>query len=547
MTMVRKGIMTAAVVALALAVSAREKKIVSFSWEWQRTSPEDLVEWQPQIHAVGLDGIGFSISFRQGDATFSSNGICTEPWDYEAMRPLVEKYRKVVGKPGLTDCFLTSFYVPKKRFDWKDDKAWVRVRENMRLAARFAKETGCVGLRIDHEDYPYQRQFERLPCDPPMDELEGIVRKRGREIFSGVFEEFPNAKLFFFWFMTEHAKHFNGAAEPLQALRDANKLWAFFANGIMDAMPPGGRIYDGNECSYEYKSGDFEYLTQANATRQMDGFAYPENREKYRTQVSPSAALFLEMYCRTNSATQWYRPPFAGSRLGMFRRDLKQALDSVDEYLWTFSGQHPYIRRPKTADTTWPAPVWRNETFDELMPGFNRAIVAIKNPVRFLDEIYPVMMAAPGAPANLVSPDISPRSNWQAKPKKGCSLGTFVTDDSVFGDTAPSVKIESVGNGCLLESVKNVQAGEIYAVRIRTKVQSGGFYARVGWQRGGKWRHFEPASALTFGKPDERGWRTGRAVATVPENVDTLVFVFNVNQEKGEKCWVDDAEIVRVK
>ena len=54
-------------------------------------------------------------------------------------------------------------------------------------------------------------------------------------------------------------------------------------------------------------------------------------------------------------------------------------------------------------------------------------------------------------------------------------------------------------------------------------------------------------TGLSFGKPDERGWRTGRAVATVPEHVDTLVFVFNVNQEANEKCWVDDAEIVRVK
>ena len=84
------------------------------------------------------------------------------------------------------------------------------------------------------------------------------------------------------------------------------------------------------------------------------------------------------------------------------------------------------------------------------------------------------------------------------------------------------------------------------AVRVRTKVQGGGFHARVGWQRGGKWRHFALVSALSFGKPDERGWRTGRAVVTVPENVETLVLLFNVNQEVGEVCWVDDAEIVRV-
>ena len=61
-----------------------------------------------------------------------------------------------------------------------------------------------------------------------------------------------------------------------------------------------------------------------------------------------------------------------------------------------------------------------------------------------------------------------------------------------------------------------------------------------------KWRFFEPVTTLSFGEPDARGWRTGRAVATVPENVDKLVLQFNVNQDPGEKCWVDDAEIVRV-
>ena len=536
-----------ALAALSLAAAAREKKIVSFAWEWEKTGPAMLGELQPQIYAAGLDGVGVNFEFKQGGKTYSSgDGICTAPWDYEAMRPVAAEYRKVLGKPGLTDCFLTSFYVPKKRFGWNDDASWARLRDNMRLAARFAKESGCVGLRIDHEDYPRQRQFDWLPGDPPMEELEKIVRRRGYEVFSVVFEEFPDAKLFFFWFRTEHARHFNGAEDPLRSLRDARKLWAFFANGIIASLPPGARIYDGNECSYEYKSEHFEYLVQANAIRQMDGFAYPENQAKYRAQVFPSTSLFLEMYCRTNSATQWYRPPFAGSRLGMFRRDLRQALDSVDEYIWTWSSQHPYARRTigPTVDS-WNRKIWSNKTFDELMPGFNRAIVAIKNPGRFMREVYPEMMAGANAPTNLVPKGFSPKSNWQ-ETQTDRKPGTFTRDDEVFCTAAPSVRIEGVAKGCLLASVADVKAGEIYAVRVRTKVESGGVHANVKWQLGGKWRHFEPVSALTFGDPDERGWRTGATAVVVPENVDQLVLLFQVVQNPGERCWADDAEIVRV-
>ena len=534
--------------ALCLAAQAREKKVVSFAWEWARTGPSELLEIQPQIAACGLDGIGVYVWFDQDGKRMTSKGICDAAWKYEAMRPEAEKFRKVIGRPGLTDCFLVSFRVPGHRFDWRDDASWATVRENMRLCARFAKESGCVGLCIDHEDYPKQRQFDRLPNDPPMAELEGLVRRRGREIFEAVYEEFPEAKLFFFWFMTEHARSLNGAADPLQAVRDANLLWAFFANGILDAMPPTGRIYDGNECSYEYKSEYQEYLIQANATRQMDGFAYPENRTKYRAQVSPSSAIYLDMYCQTNSAKQWYRPPFAGSRLGMFRRDLKQALDSSDEYVWTWSEKSPYVKRAKRSGGDWERleePVWWNLTLDEEMPGFNRAMIAIKNPMRFIDEIYPAMMRDSGKHKSLVPPDFSPESQWQEK-RKNREPGRFENDEAVFGAAAPSVRIAGVAKGCVSAGVEGVQAGEIYAVRLKAKVQSGGFFSHVGWQREGKWRFFEPVKALSFGKPDERGWRTGATVVTTPENVDRLVLLFGVCQEPGDACWVDDVEIVRV-
>lgn len=541
-----RTILVAMLVMVSMTAFPRDKKIVSFSWEWSGTGPVELLDLQPQIAATGLDGIGVSLSFNQDGRELASRGICENTWRYESICQLAGQYRKVTGKRGLTDCFLSSFYVPKQRFDWTDDASWNIVRDNMRLCARFAKESGFVGLYVDPEDYPGTRQFERFPDDPPMKELVPIVRRRGRELFKVVFDEFPNAKLFFFWFMTEHAKRFSGAAEPLHALRDAGLLWAFFANGILDAMPPTGRIYDGNECSYEYKSGDFEYLIQANAIREMDRFAYPENRAKYVAQVTPSTALFLEMYCRTNSTVRWYRPPFAGSRLGMFRRDLKQALDSVDEYIWTFGGQHPYVRRKIGPEVNnWYRKIWSAETYDDMMPGFNRTIVAIKSPMRFLDEIYPEMMCSSSAPKNLVSPDLSPKHNWQAK-KKNRVPGTFSEDCAVFGTSAPAVKVEGVAEGCLSVSVGGVHAGEIYALRIKTKVKSGGFSANAKWERDGKWRHFEPVTALSFGEPDEKGWRTGRAIVTVPENVDSLALLFNVYQEPGEICWVDDAEIVRI-
>ena len=53
-------------------------------------------------------------------------------------------------------------------------------------------------------------------------------------------------------------------------------------------------------------------------------------------QMQVSTGMYLDMYINpTNSP--WYFPPKDGSRLETFRRNLAQALDAADEYIWLYT------------------------------------------------------------------------------------------------------------------------------------------------------------------------------------------------------------------
>jgi hypothetical protein len=57
------------------------------------------------------------------------------------------------------------------------------------------------GVAIDHEDYFKARQFNRKTDDP-----QGVwekARQRGREVFGGLFAEFPEAKVLGFWMFSD--------------------------------------------------------------------------------------------------------------------------------------------------------------------------------------------------------------------------------------------------------------------------------------------------------------------------------------------------------
>jgi hypothetical protein len=115
--------------------------------------------------------------------------------------------------------------------------------------------------------------------------------------------------------------------DPVRMVRHDESLWPAFLNGILDVMPPGASINDGDEEGYWHTAAKNGFRNGA----YLFHCVYPklvalENLEKYRRQVRYVPPVYMEMYVNSKGAS-WYKAPTGGSRLETLRLDLQQASD----------------------------------------------------------------------------------------------------------------------------------------------------------------------------------------------------------------------------
>ena len=161
-------------------------------------------------------------------------------------------------------------------------------------------------------------------------------------MFGAVFRAFPDATVLAYQFFSID-RIYKASIDPVSEMRTRGDLWPAYCNGILDAMPAGAKIVDGDESGYRYEAakGDF----WRNASHQLTGvipLVAKENRAKYRTQVSVSFGQYPDSYALFGPKSGWYFGPVRGSRLLHFEENLAQAVRASDEYLW-FWGQNPRI------------------------------------------------------------------------------------------------------------------------------------------------------------------------------------------------------------
>ena len=220
---------------------ATRKRFVLFGYEFGRSKaspPTPLIETASRFKDVGIDGLGLYLPSKEMPDGRKLVSPMDDPfaWYYEDFAADAPLYREAFEKAGLRFNFLkTFFWAPRKHIDWDDDASWERVASTMMALAKFAKVAGFKGLCADHEDYHRSSQFDRRKNEPEFDELAKMVRLRGRQVFSGVFEEFPDAELFFYWFLGWRDRHFT-CRDTEGGLRDKGELWPAFrsADGFIE-------------------------------------------------------------------------------------------------------------------------------------------------------------------------------------------------------------------------------------------------------------------------------------------------------------------------
>ena len=456
---------------------------------------------------------------------------------------LVPKYRKLLAHKAFKSSFLNSYRAPRTRVAWTNDAEWAKIAHNMRIAAKFAKACGFVGLQMDPEDYHHQNQYVWQDSDcSTYEETAALVRKRGREVFAGVFEEFPDVNLLSYWFLSM-GNLYSGVADG-RCLRDIMyrngvDLWPHFVEGIFDVLPPSATLIDGLESAYHWRASRMQYLIGANTVR-MDlvHLLSPENKKKYMAQMQNSFGVYLDGYCNVTNGT-WYMEPIEGSRVRHLLCNLKQATGCAEEFIW-FWGERGSWTGIKDK------PAW-----SELMPGLHDAMLTVKSPAE-LGRSLRLRMEA-GELSNLNTNSAcqatatncipKPYGTWQEHPKYNLRRGVFMVDLACGHGDRSSLVAQGVQRGCFTFSVRDRRPGEVVGISFCTKGKH--VSASVGWTKNGKWDwSIQRVLIPIANNADADGWTQTDWSITVPDGADGFGLMLGVGQDEGEKCWYDDIMVI---
>ena len=527
--------------------NAQRKKYVAFGWEFENATPSNILQVVDSLDCTPLDGIGLCPRLRDRHGRMMSSKLMDmPPLDWSDIEPWVPVLRELSSHRSMHESFMKSICAPTNRLDWTDDAAWSRVTETMRLLARFAREGGLRGLWVDDEDYHRQRQYYWRAGDPQYDRLCGIARRRGQEVFSAIFAEYPDATVFFFRFLSRVHAYFN-YDDLHSACRARGDLWPSFINGMLDVLPPSARIVDGYEYGYRFSAengkGDY-YFGHALQKSRFANLASATNRSKYRAQVLSAPAIYMDKYINPETS-RWYAPPLNGSRPARFSADVAQATHVADEYVWLWG--------EKSCWSNWrgkmpPRKYMSFETWEERLPGIQDAMSFRKCPRDFAVErlallkrtgkFSPLNANVECALANGSTSDslAKPYSGWSAV--EGDKEGRFAFDSSVGENDTSSLVAEGVASGCFVMSSGLVRPGEKYLVGFSAKgdIVGGG----VEWKRDGKWDFSIPGVSVPMSAPDANGWRHGLVAIQIPENANGFGLQLRVMQAPGERSWFDN-------
>ena len=487
---------------------AYKKKYVAFGFESAYLTPQDYIDHVAEFEKSPLDGVNVHIlgNAEKGRPYQAFRTIVGKPaLSKESLSDMVEPLRKMTAYPCFRESFLSGWYPPKKRIAWDDDATWAVVSNNLANVAWLAKAGNMRGMAWDVEDYTGQKQFFRVPGDPDYKTLVNLARRRGREIFGGIFAEYPEITMFMFW-ICSNATYRHIETDPLGILCDRGDLWWAFVNGILDVIPPTATLVDGDEDGYRREAAKGDYLVNYTRVFNWDlPLIVPENRVKYLSQVSPSVGQYVDMfYGQDDPKSDWYFGPVDGSRLNHLVRNVRQATSGSQKYVWFWSecGGWAHWSKELRAD---PERLNRKVKYvwDDVLPGINIRLKAVKDPGGFLAPRLNRLIAE-GKLKDVFGG--KPYGTWKADAPKGKDgKAPPAPGELKVGENGDMRAQGVLYSGCFLQVMENVKPGTIYYVKGRVR----GPYARVNVDfKNDQGRYFyEPKVQITPRKAGADGWR----------------------------------------
>ena len=466
-------------------IRAAEPMTIATGFDTLALTPAQILASADQFAEWPFDGIAFPLRESRSKESPYDNPSLNHHWSLAEMeRKFGADCREIVKRKGLRHSFLHTYFAPAyKAIRWQSDADWARFSSNLRTFAAFAKACGFEGLALDTEDYFKVCQFE-LKRDEGLkyDEAVKLARKRGAEVFRGVFEEFPDIKIVTYWWLS-----FRGAYRVPQTgaafARGLGDLLPAFTDGLLDVMPLTARFYDGNEHTY-HAAFDTSALSQRIAHQAL---VSPENRMKFRACTGAAGAFYLDMYINpefyADGSRAFYKGPVGGRRLNHFLDRFEDAkYDS--EFIWVYGEKRSFVDWKIPPEGSRFSAAFTNGTWDASLPGFNAELKILRNPQA---ELLPRLRAAKAA-------------------------GTAV-------DLATELKTTDDGYNYEMD-VKGTKYGEWYAVLVEMKSIHPD--AGITLKRGAYTIWTRPTAPIVFSEPNKDGIRRGIAFQRIWGDADAL-------------------------
>lgn len=536
--------LAAAICLIELAAHGADKKMIGHSWDLLGVRPADVARNLDAWEQVPLDGISLALTktLPEGKAIGFGSIMNSLPWERQWFTEDLALLRQCASR-NLKHNFLTTFWAPGKRLAWNDDAAWAQFAHNIGVVAWLAKEGQAKGILIDPEDYPETRQYFLVAGDAPYVETAALARRRGAQLMTSIAAEYSDVTLLSFWMLSLHPSYL-ADDDPLAMAAEAGDLWPPFINGMLDVLPPGARMIDGDEHAYRYEAASKDFYmatwrTQNKALKLVD----PVNRMKYQTQVLAGFGLYLDMYTNPSNSP-WYFGELNGSRLNHLRSNFAQALDAAQEYVWVYGEKMDWIKWMGTDRE-------KNPTWEEQLPGFLSTLARLRDPRGWAEKMVRQERLA-GRLTNCIvngscvlektdaieafRSGVLPDGWWSWQDEK-TRPGLFGTETQKGRGDKFSLCATGVEHGCFGISYKTLPGKEFV---VEAYAQGAAPSLTISWRRAGAWDWSLASAKFRFTAAGKDGWRRAFGIVQVPEGADELVVMPGVRQAEGERTWFDD-------
>lgn len=542
-------------VALALAISQAialadnyatpRKKLIELGWDIPTT--RYLKErWREMEENAPFDGVVYDLVATNvnGDVDSSQTLFTPNRWNRDDFQTCVDDLKACDFQRYKHNFIRINFH--PANFDWQDDDAWNAVSEKGAVCAWVAKETNG-NLCLDFESYGAQLFRYDAEKNLSFDEAKALARRRGAQFGDAVVAEKPDVVFLCLW-MNSINYHAGRSERPDSILRGGHYgLLPSFIDGLLDAAAPETRFVEGCENGY-YMNGREEYqrasLNALLTTGPGVALVSPENRAKYRAQVSSGFGFYLDMYSNPEGSS-YYRGPEPGeTRFDRLCANLTAAWDAADEYVWVYGEQKRWWAPENNAE-------WKS--WEEALPGITDFIDELSNPDGFLVKLKDSIFNSSVAKNLIVNGDFADRSTQPDGTPSFANWGTWRYEESYgkFIDAQGKPGIRGDISACYIQSVP-AEPGKFYFVYGKIGMdESVDANLTARWQDAdgrwvSEWQDVRIVPKLDS-KPDANGRREAYARVKVPTDAHKLVVLLSASATTTEgTATFDDVRVYPV-